>query len=125
MGEGSVAPGTLVEGAEHFNHGEYFEAHEAWEKAWYGTEGEENRFLKGLIQVAVSLYHLETGNLAGARKVMTTALDYLREFPASRSGVDLDHLRSGILPLFRELEAGGDPYPLMESSPPRIIVRVD
>jgi hypothetical protein len=123
--EGSVGPGALAEGAEHFNRGEYFEAHEAWEKAWYGTEGEENRFLKGLIQVAVSLHHLETGNLAGARKVMTTALDYLREFPSSRNGVDLDHLRSGILPIFQEIEAGGDPYPLLEGSPPKIIVRAD
>jgi len=125
MEKGSVGPGALAEGAEHFNCGEYFEAHEAWEKVWYGTEGEENRFLKGLIQVAVSLHHLETGNLAGARKVMTTALDYLREFSSSRRGVDLDQLRSAVLPIFRELEQGGDPYPLLESSPPRIIVRAD
>jgi len=65
MSEGPLSPSDLVSGADHFNRGEYFEAHEAWEKTWYGREGEEGRFLKGLIQIAVSLYHLESGNLKG------------------------------------------------------------
>ena len=123
MPQGVVEPADLTAGAEHFNKGEYFEAHEEWEKTWYGTEGEENRFLKGLIQIAVSLYHLESGNLNGARKVLGTALGYLQEFPATRTGVDLDHLRAQVLPIFRELEEGKDAYPLMEASPPRLILK--
>jgi predicted metal-dependent hydrolase len=125
VSEGTVGPAELLSGAGHFNNGEYFEAHEEWERTWYGTSGDENRFLKGLIQVAVSLYHLETGNLAGARKVMRTAVEYLKEFPSTRCGVDLDHLRTQILPLFREMEEGRDPYPMLEASPPRIIVRTE
>lgn len=113
----------LAAGADCFNRGDYFEAHEEWEKTWYGTEGEESRFLKGLIQVAVALYHLESGNLKGARKVMGTALEYLKEFPASRRGVDLDHLRRQILPLYRELEAEKDPFPQVAASPPRLVLR--
>jgi predicted metal-dependent hydrolase len=120
VADATVGAGALMPGAERFNKGEYFEAHEEWEKAWYGTEGEENRFLKGLIQVAVSLYHLESGNLPGARKVMLTALEYLREFPSSRSGVDLDHLRAQVLPFSRELEEGRDPYPMLAAAPPKI-----
>ena len=121
----SRGPAALKTGAEHFNSQEYFEAHEEWEKAWHGTEGEENRFLKGLIQVAVSLYHLERGNLSGARKVMTTALEYLKGFPSLRNGVDLERLRSQVLPLHREMEEGRDPYPMMQASPPRIELRWD
>jgi len=123
MPDGSVEPADLVAGTELFNRGDYFEAHEAWEQTWYGTEGEESRFLKGLIQVAVALYHLESGNLKGARKVMGTALDYLKEFPSVRSGVDLDHLRTQVLPLFKELEEGRDAYPLLEASPPHLVLR--
>src|SRR2546425_12433393 len=55
MPDGTVEPADLVAGTEHFNRGDYFEAHEAWEQTWDGTEGEESRFLKGLIQVAVAL----------------------------------------------------------------------
>jgi predicted metal-dependent hydrolase len=122
MSDSPLVPSDLLSGAEHFNRGDYFEAHEEWEKAWYGREGEEGRFLKGLIQVAVSLYHLESGNLAGARKVMGTALDYLKEFPSSRSGVDLDNLRRQMAPLYQELQAGGDPYPRIETMAPKLIL---
>lgn len=124
MPDGTLEPSDLVGGAEQFNQGNYFEAHEEWEKSWYGTEGEENRFLKGLIQVAVALYHLESGNLIGARKVMGTALGYLKEFPGRRCGVDLERLRVQVDPIYRELEAGGDPYPLLESFPPRLVVNL-
>lgn len=122
MPEGPLLPSDLVAGAERFNRGDYFEAHEEWEKTWYGREGEEGRFLKGLIQVAVSLHHLEEGNLRGARKVMGTALGYLREFPSHHAGADLEDLLRQIDPLFRELEAGNDPYPRVEMSPPRLLL---
>jgi len=123
MSDGTVEPADLLRGADHFNQGDYFEAHEEWEKTWYGTEGEENRFLKGLIQVAVALYHLEAGNLKGARKVMGTALGYLKEFASGRNGVDLDHLRAQVLPIFQELEEGKDPYELLEASPPKLVLK--
>ncbi|HEU5180570.1 MAG TPA: DUF309 domain-containing protein [Candidatus Polarisedimenticolia bacterium] len=123
MSEGELAPSDLTEGLEHFNRGDYFEAHEAWEKTWYGREGEEGRFLKGLIQVAVALYHLESGNLNGARKVMGTALDYLKEFDEVRTGVDLGALRRQMDPLLRELEAGNDPYPGVQQAPPKMVLR--
>ena len=125
MSDLPLAPSDLRLGAEHFNRGDYFEAHEEWEKAWYGREGEESRFLKGLIQVAVALYHLESGNLAGARKVMGTALDYLKESPSNRTGVDLDHLRGQMAPLYSELQAGGDPYPQIESAAPRLLLTLE
>jgi uncharacterized protein len=120
MADDPLLPADLVSGTEHFNRGDYFEAHEEWEKAWYGREGEESRFLKGLIQAAVSLYHLESGNLPGARKVMGTALNYLKEFPSERAGVDVEHLRNQLTPLFRELEAGNDPYPQVETAAPKL-----
>ena len=122
MPEGPLLPSDLVAGAERFNQGDYFEAHEEWEKTWYGREGEEGRFLKGLIQVAVSLHHLEEGNLRGARKVMGTALGYLKEFPSHHAGADLEDLLRQIDPLFHELEAGNDPYTRVEMSPPRLLL---
>ena len=122
MPEGPLLRSDLAVGTEHFNRGDYFEAHEEWEKSWYGREGEEGRFLKGLIQVAVSLHHLESGNLRGALKVMRTALAYLKEFPPHHVGVDLEDLLRQIDPLFHELEAGNDPYPRVEASPPRLLL---
>ena len=123
MTDHSRESSNLARGIEEFNQGHYFEAHEEWEKTWYGTEGEENRFLKGLIQVAVSLHHLDSGNLVGARKVLKTALGYLEEFPSEREGVDLNSLRAQVLPFLRELEQGEDPYPMLEEAPPRLTLK--
>jgi predicted metal-dependent hydrolase len=125
MSDGPLLPADLRAGAECFNRGDYFEAHEEWEKTWYGREGEESRFLKGLIQVAVSLYHLESGNLKGAQKVMGTALGYLKELPSPCAGVDLNLLRQQMAPLYRELEAGNDPYPQVEAATPQLSLTLE
>ena len=41
-------------GVDLFNHGFYWEAHEAWESAWnaHGREGDQAQLLKGLIHLA-------------------------------------------------------------------------
>ncbi|MBX6394861.1 MAG: DUF309 domain-containing protein [Alicyclobacillaceae bacterium] len=66
----------------------FYECHEYGEHLWL----EEGRppFLKGLIQVAVSLYHLEGGNLSGARKLWRTARTYLAPYSPTYMGLDID-----------------------------------
>ena len=96
MPEKTVGPAELLSGAGHFNNGEYFEAHEEWEKAWYGTEGEENRFLKGLIQVAVAFHHHSTGNIVGARSLLKRAERNLTGYPESYLGIELPPLRHSL-----------------------------
>jgi hypothetical protein len=45
-----------LRGIDLFNHGYYWEAHEAWESLWHacGRQGETANFIKGLIQLAVA-----------------------------------------------------------------------
>ena len=46
---------TYLRGLDLFNHGYYWEAHEAWEGLWKAAEpGATRDFLKGLIQLAVA-----------------------------------------------------------------------
>lgn len=51
---GSSAEQSLRYGVDLFNHGFYWEAHEAWESAWIaqGRAGEQADLLKGLIHLA-------------------------------------------------------------------------
>jgi len=44
-----------------FQEGEYFEAHEVLEEAWRQAEGEERRFLQGLILLAAALHQAKSG----------------------------------------------------------------
>lgn len=58
-----------LDGIAHFNRGEYFEAHEAWEQLWIHAQDPARLFYKGLIQAAVALHHASQGNRHGAWKL--------------------------------------------------------
>jgi uncharacterized protein len=87
-----------LEGIEHFNRCDFYEAHEVWEELWADYSGPSRRFYQGLIQVAVCLHHFGNGNIRGAKKLYITARGYLEEYLPQHEGVDLAKL-------FRELEA--------------------
>ena len=74
-------PEEYLEGIELFNRGDYFEAHETWESLWLVSTGEEKRFLQGLIQSAVALYHHERQRFGAARRTFERARQKLEGLP--------------------------------------------
>jgi len=58
-------PDEILRGIRHFNAGEYFEAHEAWEDHWGHGGPQERAATLGLIKAAVALHHLQAGNGPG------------------------------------------------------------
>ncbi|UOF90867.1 DUF309 domain-containing protein [Fodinisporobacter ferrooxydans] len=65
----------------------FFDCHEYGEHLWLDTGRPE--FLKGLIQVAVSLYHLENGNLRGSRIMWAKASGYLEPYKPVHMGIHI------------------------------------
>jgi hypothetical protein len=96
--------GKLAEGLRLFNAGEYFAAHDAWEELWTGYRGPWRNLLKGLIQVAVALYHFERGNLVGARKLRRTSQAYLLPFAAESPLVNVADLLGSYPSMFAGLQ---------------------
>jgi hypothetical protein len=76
-------------GVDHFNRGEYFEAHEVWEDLWHDTAGPDRRFYQGLIQAAVAVYHASNGNVPGARRLFHSGRRYMSAFPPRHLGLDI------------------------------------
>ncbi len=66
-------------GIDLFNHGYYWEAHEAWEDIWrqLGRHSDAGRAVQGLIQLAVSLLKHELGQGRGAGLLLADARDKL------------------------------------------------
>jgi hypothetical protein len=93
---------------------DYFECHEVMEALWLG-EG-RHPLLQGLLQVAVGLYHHHNGNVSGAMKLLTAALEKLEPQPADALGIDLEQLRRDSRSYLSRLERSGDnplvPYDL-------------
>jgi hypothetical protein len=65
-----------------FNHGYYWEAHEAWEGLWHtaGQRGDAADFLKGLIKLAAAGVKSREGNAAGVRRHAIRAGELLAPF---------------------------------------------
>jgi hypothetical protein len=86
-------------GFRHYEAGEPFEAHEAWEPAWMGTDDlAERALLQGLIKVAAAEVHGGRGNAAGVVRNLEGALERLRYArgagcaSAPGAAIDLDAL---------------------------------
>jgi uncharacterized protein len=76
-------------GREHFNAGEFFPAHEAWETAWKQARGtDEAEFFKGLSQLGAGYVHLLRGNAHGAIRLLRRGAGRVGAYPVGTRGVD-------------------------------------
>lgn len=68
-------------GVDLFNHGYYWEAHEAWESLWLaaGRSGPVAIWLKALIKLAAAMVKIRAGNAAGGRRHALRAQELLDE----------------------------------------------
>ncbi|HEV2139769.1 MAG TPA: DUF309 domain-containing protein [Candidatus Dormibacteraeota bacterium] len=87
----------LTEGIELFNRGEYWEAHEVWERDWTkDRKGPDSGFYKGLIQVAAGCLHYTRHNRRGTVNKWTSGANYLRPYLPMHKGVRLAPLVTSV-----------------------------
>ena len=76
-----------------FNRHDFFEAHEVWEDLWRETEDGPLRSLyQGLIQTAVGLHHLGSGNRVGWKSQLEKAIRNLEAGASAPSSLDISRL---------------------------------
>lgn len=73
---------------------DYFECHEYAEHLWFALD--RPVVLKGLIQAAVCLYHLQRGNVRGGYQMWKRARRYLDAERPVYQGIDLNQLTADI-----------------------------
>ena len=88
MGPAAEYDPRYLAGIAHFNRGEYFEAHEVWEDLWHETTGPDRRYIQGLIQAAVAVYHAGNGNARGARRLFHSGRRYMAGFGPVHFGLE-------------------------------------
>lgn len=77
-----------------YNAGRFHAAHDAWEDYWLDLDdGDDERFLHGLIQFTAVVHHATGENWSGAQGLAESAGEYLAELPADYRGVNLDDVR--------------------------------
>ena len=100
-----------LEGLRLFNAEEFFEAHDVWEELWSESLGDEKKFLQGLIQASVSLFHFGNDNFGGARKLYDSCRAKLDPYRPSFMGLDLAQFLTDYQLCFQELLDHKDKYP--------------
>jgi predicted metal-dependent hydrolase len=113
----SVRSSDIKEGVDLFNRAEFFDAHEVLEDIWRAAPQEEKKFLQGIIQVAVALYHHGNGNSIGACSVLRRAFRNLSRYPEGYGGIQLADLLRSVSAWQRAMDEG-KPVPQF----PKIIV---
>jgi uncharacterized protein len=75
---------TYLHAIDLFNHGFYWEAHEAWEALWHaaGRHGGTADFLKGLIKLAAAGVKAREGRAAGVKQHAARAEELFRSVAA-------------------------------------------
>ena len=108
-----------LRGIDHFNQGEFFEAHEVWEDLWIEVNDETKGFYHGLIQAAVALHHARRNNPNGARSLYRRMYANLERYRPAYLGLDvdslLDRMEACCGPVFEE-----PPRPINEARIPKI-----
>ena len=114
---------ALARGAELFNRGLYWEAHEAWEELWLELEDEPKLFVQGLIQVAAA-GHKAFAQMQprGCVKLLGTALQKLEPAPRDFLGVETERFITGARRMLVEARRwlAGEVAGLDPSSIPRV-----
>ena len=100
------------EGVELFNRAAFFEAHEALEDVWRAAPQPEKKFIQGLIQVAVAMYHHGNRNSIGAKSVLRRAFRNLSCYPEGFGGLSSAGLLNSISDWQRALDEGSPVPPL-------------
>lgn len=107
-----------------FNRGQYYEAHDVLEALWLRERGRPNdRFYKGLIQLAGAFVHLQKGRLKPSDALFRLAEANLREYGACHERLDLGRVLGLIADWRSALEAGAFQInPLGQREAPRVEV---
>ncbi|OAB32855.1 DUF309 domain-containing protein [Paenibacillus glacialis] len=81
---------------------DYFECHEVLEELW--LHNNRDPLYKGLLQVAVGLYHFRNNNIIGGRKMLHSAADQLEKYPSLTLGIEMGSLVSQVRHYAKALE---------------------
>ena len=94
---------SLQEAIDLFNNQKWYEAHDAFEDIWNDLVGDERQIIQGILQVSVSQFHLNKGNLNGAMILLGEGLGRIRNRFSEDLEIDLLLLCSSLESLLSKL----------------------
>ena len=95
---------NLVFALNLFNEEKWYEAHDAFEDIWNNVDGDERQVIQGILQVSVSQFHLNKGNLNGATILLGEGLGRIKTRTKIDLGIDLESFCKSLEDLLLKLQ---------------------
>ena len=92
----------LAEGIRLFNAGQHWHAHEAWEHLWLSLDGDDKRFVQGLIMAAAMLVQHAKGIRPGVASHFRNATVRLAPHGPRHWGIDVEDLLGQLAPYLED-----------------------
>jgi len=106
---------SFQEAIDLFNNQKWYEAHDAFEDIWNDLVGDERQIVQGILQVSVSQFHLNKGNLNGAMILIGEGLGRIKNRVSEDLEIDLILLCNSLESLLNKLHTN---TPLNKSDVP-------
>ena len=87
-----------------FNNQKWYEAPDAFEDIWNTVDGDERQIIQGILQVSVSQFHLNKGNLNGATILLGEGLGRIKNRINVDLGIDLESFCKCLEKLLKKLQ---------------------
>ena len=91
-----------------FNNQKWYEAHDAFEDIWNTVDGDERQIIQGILQVSVSQFHLNKGNINGATILLGEGLGRIKNRINIDLGIDLESFCKCLEKLLKKLQYNED-----------------
>jgi predicted metal-dependent hydrolase len=112
------------EGLRLFNEEDFFECHEVFEELWSESQGDDKKYLQGMIQAAVALFHFGNENFGGAKKLYNSAHQKLTPLGSPYMGIDLTRFLGDFEACFHELITNTEAYPTTVALQDELVPRI-
>ncbi|MFW6358495.1 MAG: DUF309 domain-containing protein [Chroococcales cyanobacterium] len=92
------------QGVAEFNQQEFYACHDTLEALWMEASEPDKRFYQGVLQIAVSCYHLKNSNWRGAVMLLGEGIKRLRDYQPIYEGIDVTQLLTESRQLLKQLQ---------------------
>lgn len=117
-------PEQYREGLRLFNEEEFFDCHDVLEELWSETLGPEKKFIQGLIQASIALFHFGNENFGGAKKLYFSARKNLDPCGQQFMGIELGSFLDEFQRCFQELLDNREAYPTTVSLQDELVPKI-
>lgn len=85
-------PPEFWQAVEQFNRQDFYACHDTLESLWMEAVETEKKFYQGILQIAVSLYHLSNHNWQGAAILLGEGLSRLKPYQPNYFEINVEQL---------------------------------